>query len=157
MVCGAQNLGCDWWRGLLINAVVGTSKVNCEQIGSWMSFCCKSWLKNRRRRRGLPRLWILWCKACEYSWRIWSRGTMKVCWLYCSSCRDKVRGHFSLLSLCSDIMPRSMVKSLTILLLPISFVIGCRIFCLKAYFWVSYAHSRGNECLCYYYCFCFFV
>jgi hypothetical protein len=32
---------------------------------------------------------------------------MKVCWLYCSSCRDKV-GHFSLLSLCSDIMPRKV-------------------------------------------------
>ena len=43
--------------------------------------------------------------------------------LTCSSCRDKVR----LLSLFSDIMPRSRVKSLTILLLPISFVIGCGI------------------------------
>ena len=60
--------------------------------------------------------------------------------LICSSCRDTVR----VLSLFSDIMPRSMVKSLTILLLPISFVIGCGIFCLKFYFWVSYAHSRGN-------------
>ena len=103
----AQNWACDWWRGLLINAVVGTSTVDCEQIGCWMSICCKSWLKNRRRRRGVPRLWSLWCKACEYSWRILSRGTMKVCWLYCSSCRDKV-GHFSLLSLCSDIMPRKV-------------------------------------------------
>ena len=77
----AQNWACDWWRGLLINAVVGTSTVDCEQIGCWMSICCKSWLENRRRRRGVPRLWSLWCKACEYSWRIWSRGTMKVCWL----------------------------------------------------------------------------
>ena len=72
--------------------------------------------------------------------------------LTCSSCRDKVR----LLSLFSDIMPRSMVKSLTILLFPISFVTGCGIFCLKFYFWVSCTHSRGNKYLCYHYCWVFY-
>jgi len=54
-------------------------------------------------------------------------------------------------------MTRSMVESLTILLLPISFVVGCRIFCLKVYFWVSNANSRGNKYLCYYCCCCVFV
>ena len=39
-------------------------------------------------------------------------------------------------------MTRSKVKSLTILLLPISFVVGCGIGCLRVYFWVSNAHSR---------------
>ena len=57
----------------------------------------------------------------------------------CSS----VGGHFSLSSSCSDIMARSMGKSLTILLLPISFGVGCGIFCLRVYIWVSYAHIRG--------------
>ena len=58
---------------------------------------------------------------------------------------------------CSDFMTRSVVKSLTILLLPISFVVGCGIFCLRVYFWVSNANSRGNKYLCYYCCCCVFV
>ena len=39
-------------------------------------------------------------------------------------------------------MARSMGKSLTIVLLPISFGVGCGFFCLGVYIWVSYAHSR---------------
>ena len=46
---------------------------------------------------------------------------------------------------------KSMVKSLTILLLPISFVIGC------VWSFISGWVLLGNKYLCYYYCCCFFV
>ena len=44
----------------MINAVVGKSKDDCEQIGCSISFCCKSWLKKGEGEEACPG-----CGACD--------------------------------------------------------------------------------------------